>query len=209
MPAGNVKFKAEAKICPAGTYSAGGTNKCTVCPAGSYNTGTGNSSCDTCPKGYYCTGGSNKIACAANATSAEGSNSADDCKIYKCSIGTLENHATYGQICVTKAADNNWYNTVTSRCTTTAHGENCAKCGCAYTCQQDCDDDYAKTGYSESFGIAACKDACWIGGCLRCNSCSYSYTTTCSDTTYYCGTGWSTHSGSGSNLKCYKSATAE
>jgi hypothetical protein len=47
-----------------------------------------------------------------------------------------------------------------------------------------------------------------------CSSCTYTTSTygpNCSEcgsyTTYYCSSGWSSYSGSGSNLKCYRTAT--
>lgn len=133
---------------------------------------------------------------------------------YSCSIGTLVNHATYGNICTVTAASQNWTSTQFV-CTATAEQPvyESYQC-CTYTCEQSCYAGYAACGYCAEFGIDGCLGACWIGGCITWGTCTRLIGTQTVCTAgynyqyYYCASGWSTYSGSsGSDLVCYRAAT--
>lgn len=135
---------------------------------------------------------------------------------YSCQIGTLYEKSTDNYICIANASSESWYSTsrecveTTESCTTSSKRVmDCNLCGVLNdTGSKECD---------------ACTDACGdnlkcLSNCKSpcqdpCKTCTVT-TETCRDVcrsyetiyTYYCKSGWSSYSGSGSSLKCYKSA---
>ena len=206
--------------CAAGSYNTGtGNTTCTTCPPGQYNTGTGNTSCKQCEAGYYCTGGPNRKQCPSGYTSNAGSDASSDCYVaYKCSKGTLTEHATYGWICTYGPS----YGYVGQE------WDSCADWGPVdYVC--DSCADYGITGYTTvscGSGCSGCNDGicgppndgCWGGSsgkaycscpkfgcqeeCWYENGCIGGYVDVQG---YYCPD--KTLSGSGSSMTCYSKAT--
>ncbi|HHW68831.1 MAG TPA: hypothetical protein GX747_00630, partial [Tenericutes bacterium] len=150
---------------------------------------------------------------------------------YTCSTGTLTNDATKGWICV-KSAD--WSTSYTVRCpngsTCTGGGSACCRTGKVCT-------SWNFSGRVSFCGSPTetlthkytnCDPMPPTGNCRPCDSyyctntsCPSSYTDGGSDcwsfgteisgtrtTSYYCSSGWSNYSGSGSSLKCYRAATS-
>ena len=107
-------------------------------------------------------------------------------KAYTCSKGTLTKHSSKGYICVADRNKGGYYYDCSYQC-----GQTCHYTG-GYCC------DPSKCG--NNTGGQSC--------CSRCTECEPKICEQqCWHTTYYCPSGWSTYSGSGSNLKCYIAAT--
>ncbi|HHW68726.1 MAG TPA: hypothetical protein GX747_00080, partial [Tenericutes bacterium] len=117
---------------------------------------------------------------------------------YTCSTGTLTNDATKGWICVVSSLQ-----TCYDECPDGHYWELVYTYECQeYSTRASCSD----CGYTEN-GCATCtycSRSSNIGRYVPVGSCTPQYV--CS---YYCPSGTSTYSGSGSNLKCYKAATTQ
>ena len=149
---------------------------------------------------------------------------------YTCAAGTLTYSPTYGYVCVIGPSSGSSCNSCTYNVSTT--GANCSECGsscksCSYPITiygRNC--DYCGTtcrkGDCEVYGeeCLSCDYPWteWGANCSycgeTCNTCTYTtstYGSSCYDcgsyTYYYCQSGYSTYSGSGSSLTCYKAAT--
>ena len=178
--------------CGAGQYLAENDNQCISCAAGTYSEG-GVNSCSICPAGSYCPGSSDKVSCPSGTISGSGSTSPTECILYSCSSGTLTVDESLGYICVNKASSS----VVSYECGSESCGtyevvssvDNCCfRCG---------------GGYGSDY---ACCSAC---GTTRVTTTVTQYCTKyCYSASYYCPSGWTKYSGSGSTLKCYKAASS-
>ena len=183
----NTTLYAYWTICPAGTYAQAGAKTCTSCPEG-YTSNAGASSSSQCLK-YTCSSGtltkdsSLGYICIVNGSASTYS--------YQCNCYTYSYQCNCYQHCYSCSCYNYCVSTGQS-CTPNCGCNNPSFCGCGYSCYSYC------TGYATS-----CSSCC----ASVCSTCYAQSCSTCYATNYYCPSGWSTYSGSGSSLKCYKNAT--
>ena len=122
---------------------------------------------------------------------------------YTCSVGTLTNDPSKGWICVTNASQSSSSECV--RYDSTGH-----------TVYEDtylsCGDSSSSWSNPGSFVYITCSKTEWTESCGNNSYTCYHKVSTiaCLDErtnySYYCPSGWSNYSGSGSSLKCYRAA---
>ena len=108
---------------------------------------------------------------------------------YKCSSGTLTYDSAKGNICIKGPSSS----TSSYQCGCTGYYCNCHTSCFSCPC-------HSPGGIAGNPADGSC--SCCSESCSYCYSCS-----TCTSTSYYCPSGWSTYSGSGSSLRCYQNAT--
>ena len=211
--------------CRAGTYSTGGASSCSTCTAGYYC--PGNSNRISCAEGYTSNSGATSASNCSAYTCSSGtltkdssygyicvkssstSSSTYECGTYECGSYVCGSYVCGSYVCGSYACGSyacGSYACGTEQVPTTV--DNCCyRCGgsynTSYACCSACGTTTTyttQTKYCTSYCNSYCDSYC--------DSYCPSYCTSyCTSTSYYCPSGWSDYSGSGSSLKCYKAAS--
>ena len=130
---------------------------------------------------------------------------------YYCDSGTLTNDPSKGHICVIDRSSRNYeYKCGSYKCGSYKCGTyECGSYVCdTYSCTVSCNCGwYVSTEGDRQYVCGKCPGTCNKYCTKYCDSYCNSYCDSyCDATEYYCPSGWSEYSGSGSSLKCYKAA---
>ncbi len=232
---GYIKVNGKCKICPAGTYSSGGSaTRCTICPAGTYSTG-GSSRCNPCAAGTYslragapsctrCPSGSYSKAGATHCTSCPAGQIPISGKCVSCDAGT---YAKVGALKCTACPAGTISKIGAVSCAacpagtySNGNGTKCTKCPIGYTSDARASVCYmnVKAGYYVSTPKAMIAVACPEGTTSVATKVVYGSTSSCSKCpagTYYtsgkcvaCPAGYTSYSGAKSKTQCFISIPA-